>query len=323
MMKTIIALLLAGSLTFGLAACGNSESSASDASSTATATSSQASSEAPASSNSEEQPQQPPQMPLGTIQEEDPTTFAQRFEQLYQGTQEADELPLLTMETSMGTIKIVLFPEQAPKTVENIVELAKKGYYDGLTFHRVIDDFMIQGGDPTGTGAGGESFFGSAFQDEFSDLLHNFRGSLSMANAGYSTNGSQFFIVQAKDAFGGASEADMLETMYMNRELYLATMQLQAAQQEGKTEEELNKLVDELNAQLNEKMQAGVPAEYGELMQPVMALYRELGGTPYLDYKHTVFGFVVEGMEVVDAIAAVKTENDKPVEDVIVQKVTV
>ena len=100
--------------------------------------------------------------------------------------------------TNHGDIAVRLFPEQAPKTVENFVTHAKNSYYDGLIFHRVINDFMIQGGDPTGTGCGGESIWGHPFEDEFSAKLHNLRGALSMANAGPGTNGSQFFIVQAK-----------------------------------------------------------------------------------------------------------------------------
>ena len=105
-----------------------------------------------------------------------------------------------TMKTTMGDIKIKLFPKFAPKAVENFVTHAKNGYYNGLIFHRVIPDFMIQGGDPMGSGMGGESIWGSPFEDEFTPELHNLRGALSMANSGPSTNGSQFFIVQAKDA---------------------------------------------------------------------------------------------------------------------------
>lgn len=104
--------------------------------------------------------------------------------------------PVAVLETSKGTIKIQLFPAQAPKTVENFVGLIEKGYYDGIIFHRVISDFMIQGGDPTGTGMGGQSIYGDSFEDEFSEELYNVRGALSMANAGPNTNGSQFFIVQ-------------------------------------------------------------------------------------------------------------------------------
>ena len=87
------------------------------------------------------------------------------------------------METSEGTIKIRFFPEAAPKAVENFVTHAKDGYYNGLTFHRVIKDFMIQGGDPLGNGTGGESIYGKSFEDEFSNKLFNIRGSLSMANS--------------------------------------------------------------------------------------------------------------------------------------------
>lgn len=95
-----------------------------------------------------------------------------------------------------GTIKVKFFETIAPKAVENFVTLAKKGYYDGVTFHRVIDDFMIQGGDPTGTGGGGESMWGADFEDEFSTHLAPVRGALCMANSGTNTNSSQFFIVQ-------------------------------------------------------------------------------------------------------------------------------
>ncbi|SUN76642.1 Cof family protein [Streptococcus massiliensis] len=104
--------------------------------------------------------------------------------------------PKATIKTNLGELNIQLFPEQAPKTVANFIALAKDGYYDGVIFHRIIKDFMIQGGDPTGTGMGGQSIYGEKFEDEFSPELYNVRGALSMANAGPNTNGSQFFIVQ-------------------------------------------------------------------------------------------------------------------------------
>lgn len=106
------------------------------------------------------------------------------------------EGPLAKIKTNHGDMTIKLFSEQAPKTVANFVGLAKSGYYDGVIFHRIIKDFMIQGGDPTGTGMGGQSIYGESFEDEFSAELYNIRGALSMANAGPNTNGSQFFIVQ-------------------------------------------------------------------------------------------------------------------------------
>ena len=181
-----------------------------------------------------------------------------------------------TMKTTLGDIKIKLFPEFAPKAVENFVTHAKNGYYNGLIFHRVIPDFMIKGGDPMGSGIGGESIWGVPFEDEFAPELHNLRGALSMANSGPSTNGSQFFIVQAKDA-----PSQMIEQM------------------EQMTAEQ------------------GFPPEATQS-------YKELGGTPWLDFRHTVFGQVFEGMDVVDAIAAVKTgANDKPIEDVKINEIVV
>ena len=109
---------------------------------------------------------------------------------------ETVEGPIATIKTNHGDMRIKLFPDYAPKTVANFIALSKDGYYDGVIFHRIIKDFMIQGGDPTGTGMGGESIYGESFEDEFSEELYNVRGALSMANAGPNTNGSQFFIVQ-------------------------------------------------------------------------------------------------------------------------------
>ena len=109
---------------------------------------------------------------------------------------EAVEGPIATIKTNHGDMRVKLFPDHAPKTVVNFIALSKDGYYDGVIFHRIIKDFMIQGGDPTGTGMGGDSIYGESFEDEFSEELYNIRGALSMANAGPNTNGSQFFIVQ-------------------------------------------------------------------------------------------------------------------------------
>src|SRR5574344_1016569 len=103
--------------------------------------------------------------------------------------------PIAIFDTSKGIVKIELKPKIAPKAVENFIGLAKKGYYDGQIFHRVIKGFMIQGGDPTGTGAGGESIWGKTFEDEFSPkALFDKPYILAMANRGKNTNGSQFFI---------------------------------------------------------------------------------------------------------------------------------
>ncbi|NMB27482.1 MAG: peptidylprolyl isomerase [Tissierellia bacterium] len=178
--------------------------------------------------------------------------------------------------TNHGTIKARLFSEIAPKAVENFKTHAKNGYYDGVTFHRVIKDFMIQGGDPEGTGMGGESIWGGSFEDEFDINYRNFRGALSMANAGPNTNGSQFFIVQLDNV-----EEHIIEQM----------------------------------VELGEEK--GFPKD-------VVESYEELGGTFWLDFKHTVFGQVFEGMEVVDKIATLDVgSNDKPLKPVIMEKVEI
>ncbi|MFA6218047.1 MAG: peptidylprolyl isomerase [Candidatus Omnitrophota bacterium] len=107
----------------------------------------------------------------------------------------AQKDPVVVLETNQGTIELKLFPSVAPKAVENFIGLVEKGYYKGIIFHRVIKDFMIQGGDPTGTGRGGESLWGAPFEDEFSSAVKFDKpGILAMANAGPHTNGSQFFI---------------------------------------------------------------------------------------------------------------------------------
>ncbi|KAF5397799.1 hypothetical protein EG68_10308 [Paragonimus skrjabini miyazakii] len=110
----------------------------------------------------------------------------------------AEQAPYVVLETSQGTIRIELYWKHAPKTCLNFAELAKRGYYNGVPFHRIIRDFMIQGGDPTGTGRGGASIYGTYFEDEIHpDLKHTGAGIISMANAGPNTNGSQFFITLA------------------------------------------------------------------------------------------------------------------------------
>ena len=119
---------------------------------------------------------------------------------LQMGAVQADETVAL-ITTNHGPIVLRFFADEAPKTVENFTGLAEKKYYDGVGFHRVIDGFMIQGGDPDGTGRGGESFFGNPFEDEFSDKALNNRGSISMANSGPATNGSQFFINTVNNNF--------------------------------------------------------------------------------------------------------------------------
>jgi len=150
--------------------------------------------------------------------------------------------PRATIETSKGTVAIELYPEEAPKTVANFIKLAKQGFYNGIIFHRVIPGFMIQTGDPTGTGRGGPGY---TFDDEISRTLkHDGPGVVSMANAGPNTNGSQFFMT--------------------------------------------------------------------------------LAATPWLDGRHTIFGRVVEGQSVVEAIVAVeRNAQDRPLVDVVMTSVTI
>ncbi|XP_071509068.1 peptidyl-prolyl cis-trans isomerase-like 1 [Diadema setosum] len=106
--------------------------------------------------------------------------------------------PNVCLETSMGKITVELYWKQAPKTCHNFAELARRGYYNGVKFHRIIKDFMVQGGDPTGTGRGGNSIWGKPFQDEVTlELKHTGAGILSMANSGPNSNGSQFFLTLA------------------------------------------------------------------------------------------------------------------------------
>lgn len=122
-------------------------------------------------------------------------------------SQEADKWtmptrPVAVIETSSGSMEVVLYPDIAPLACENFIRLAESGYYNGVSFHRIIPGFMIQGGDPTGTGAGGKSIFGPKFADEFSDQVSfDMPGVLAMANAGPNTNGSQFFITTAETAW--------------------------------------------------------------------------------------------------------------------------
>ena len=216
--------------------------------------------------------------------------------------------PTAVIKTTLGDITVQLYPQEAPKAVENFLTHAKNGYYDGIIFHRVIQDFMIQGGDPTGTGRGGESIWGESFEDEFSHKLHNFRGALSMANSGINTNGSKFFIVQCADPLTDATAQSAMLQWTVNRfqrELDLAP------------QAEAEALMKELNTKLAAYQGEGFPQEMLDEYQPAVEQYKKVGGTPHLDYKHTVFGQVISGMEVVDAIAGVKTgSGDKPSEDV-------
>lgn len=201
---------------------------------------------------------------------------------------DADQFPQLNKEvgkdeakviikTNQGDITLKLFPKYAPLAVENFLTHAKEGYYDKLLFHRVINNFMIQTGDPKGDGSGGESIWkgkdskkdaGQGFANEISPFLYNIRGALAMANAGADTNGSQFFINQSKLNQAKALSAD-------------------------------------------------------NYPKPIIDAYEE-GGNPSLDGGYTVFGQVIEGMDIVDKIAASPVgPNDKPIENITINAVDI
>lgn len=181
------------------------------------------------------------------------------------------------MKTSKGDISLKLFPKYAPLAVENFLTHAKKGYYNNVIFHRVINAFMIQAGAPKGDGTGGESIWkgkdskkdsGNGFANEISPFLYNIRGALSMANAGADTNGSQFFINQNK-----ANQSKSLS-----------------------------------------------PNNYPK---PIISAY-EHGGNPSLDGGYTVFGQVINGMDIVDHIAESPVgQNDKPTDDIVISSIEI
>lgn len=214
---------------------------------------------------------------------------------------------IAVLKTSKGDIYLRLFPEAAPKAVENFKTHIKNGYYNGILFHRVAKDFMIQGGDPTATGRGGESIWGQDFEDEFSEKLLNITGALSMANSGVNTNGSQFFINQCISEYSDASQMkqyyselyDYIKNQYKNN-------------------------YGNLNGWDDYAANNGI-INANKVPMSVWEVYAKNGGNINLDGTwrksggHTVFGQVFKGMDVVMAIASVSTDNnDKPIEDVVI-----
>ena len=205
--------------------------------------------------------------------------------------EKGEEICVLT--TNYGTIRMRFFPDAAPKAVYSFKSLALSGYYDGVTFHRVIDDFMIQGGDPNGNGTGGESIWGKPFEDEFSDKLFNITGAVAMANSGKNTNGSQFFINQGnKESFDGWEYFENVYEKYKNNK----------------------------NASI---------IDMSKITPEIKELYNNNGGNPHLDGAfnsqnkgHTVFAQVFDGMDVINKIASVETNSsDKPLTDVVIQNI--
>ncbi len=303
-MKKLLALLLCICLVFCFAGCGGKN--------------------AEDNSTMGKLPENPPEKPQFTAvgengsRTDDPVGF-----QL--------ELPavgekIVVLETSMGNMYIRLFPKSAPITVTNFVGLVEAGYYDGISFHRVISDFMIQGGDPEGTGMGGTSVWGDKFEDEFNANLLNIRGSLSMANSGLATNGSQFFINQNSESTS--------KTYYDYNSIY---SQLEASSGDG-----LRAEYEQYKSQLTEYadadayVKAVIDQYIGKNMifsdsvsNEAWEIYKNCGGNIHLDgaFKggyggHSVFGQVFKGISVLDAIAGVEvdTSSYKPLTDVIINK---
>lgn len=204
-------------------------------------------------------------------------SYASAAEKQMAAPKEGETIAVMHVK-NFGDITFKFFEKEAPKAVENFLKHAKDGYYDGVKFHRVMDEFMIQGGDPKGNGTGGESIWGKGFEEEIDEELVPYRGALCMASSGFgkSSLGSQFFIVQAN---ADDEIADMMK-------------------------------------------KGGYPEE-------LVSEYKKNGGYLSLYGEYTVFGQVVEGMDVVDKIVKVeKTETStgelsSPVEDIIIESIDV
>lgn len=254
----------------------------------------------------------------------EPKQFVKNADGTYSAATYDDSLPVAVIEVEgFGTIRAVLFEEDAPKAVENFITHAEEGYYDGLTFHRVINEFMIQGGDPNGDGTGGESIWGESFKDEFTDNLYNFRGALSMANSGKDTNGSQFFIVQESDGSSYTdSYFDSIEEQNKLSPSKKAKQQFQQYLNLGYAEADLAAYgITEATLKANFQRQNAGQTRFTD---DVRNYYRQVGGTPWLDKMHTVFGQVIDGMDVVDAIAAVSVDdNSAPAETVTITSISI
>lgn len=222
---------------------------------------------------------------------------------------------IAVLHTTEGDIKIRLFPEGAPKAVENFTTHIRNGYYNNVPFHRVINDFMIQTGDPTGTGAGGESIWKEDFGGEYNQKLLNLRGALAMANTGLDKSvSSQFFINQTPpDKVGTRAEFEKRAEEFRE--------QLESAEEEAK--QQYGQLTANITFKEFFASQYTLAPDPALVPDEVWALYQQHGGNIHLDGAwrafggHTVFGQVFEGMDVVDAIAQVETDsNDKPTQEV-------
>ncbi len=311
MYKKYAALILAAALAFctGMAGCSDEPSEPAGSTASASASASESSSKTTESSSSSTPSKKYTLKELGLGMDYLDDKEHKAGYQLE--TPDVGE-EIAIMHTSMGDISMRFFPEAAPNTVENFITHAKDGYYDGLIFHRVIDDFMIQGGDPNGDGTGGESVSGEPFEDEFSNKLLNLRGSVAMANSGADTNGSQFFINQNKTV-----DMSMYEKSWEATYNALCEYKAQGT----------------LDSTLEYYKNAAYTSFYDTEVVPddVKKLYEKVGGNPSLDGAfnaadrgHTVFAQVIKGMDVVDKIAAVETSyNNKPNKDVVIESIEI
>ena len=266
-MKKLIALLLFSGLALTACSTNQKESSSSNSSKEKTEQTSSSS-----SAVKEQQKMEQLHKELNDALTNENAVFPQLSDKV------AEDEAEVKITTTEGDITLKLFPKYAPLAVENFLSHAKDGYYNGLLFHRVINNFMIQSGDPKGDGTGGESIWkgkdkskdpGTGFENEYSPYLYNIRGSIAMANSGPNTNGSQFYINQNKEDWSSK----------------LSTNQF--------------------------------PAK-------IIEAYKH-GGSPTLDGgNYTVFGQVIDGMDVVDKIAAAETDDkDKPKTDIKIEKIEI
>ena len=246
------------------------------------------------------------QDPLVPMDQLSPGKNSQKLGYQLEEPAKGEEIAVMTMKTG-EVIKIRFFPDEAPKAVYNFKLHAIQGYYDGLTFHRVMENFMIQGGSPDGTGTDGVSVWEQNFEDEFAGNLVNIDGALSMANAGPNTNGSQFFI--------NCTNTPVAERLWDSyQQSYEQFQQLYKENKEAIDADPTIKTLD----------MSKVTDEYKKL-------YSEHGGNMHLDgaYStngtgHTVFGQVFEGMESVYALSQAETDGqDKPMESMVVESIQI
>lgn len=243
-------------------------------------------------------------------------TYATDKEAGFQLKKPANGDTIAILHTNMGDITMRFFPDYAPKTVTNFINLAKDGKYNNTIFHRIINDFMIQGGDyENANGTGGTSSYGSAFEDEFCDKLLNLRGAVSMANSGADTNGSQFFINQTTaEAYQKGGGWNNFVNQWQQVSVQLKNYSTNASM-----------FQNFVNAYGSSCYDTNVVPD------DIKNLYAENGGNPYLDgaYNavdrgHTVFAQVIDGMDVVDNIAKSTTDSsNKPSQDIIIETVEI